>query len=360
MKNISIKIIAVLLVCSFFACKKDEVKTVMTVGPVPTVTLSPSTVVLDDATAADTVQTISWTKSDYGFSSAENYTVMIAKAGTDFAGAQQINVGSNLKLKLTGNYLNNLAITAGITAGSDGQLEVKVKSSLSDSVATYSEVQTLALTTYKTLYPALQVQGGNSWVTPGSRTNGYVLTSPNYDGKYEGYLNLPNADGYGGDAFKLISSTTGTVYGWGSNPVPSGSGFSVDMVENAGNLWLTPAPNFIKVDADINTMKLNYVPTSFFISGDDNGWSTSATPMTFDAATNTLKATNVTLTAGKSFVFTCNGGYDISYKVDASNQLIFAGPPAWAGNNISIPASGVFTVILDLSGGNGSYTYKIQ
>jgi hypothetical protein len=256
--------------------------------------------------------------------------------------------------------LNNLAISAGIAPGSSGDLDIKIKSSLSDSVNDFSEVAKLTVTTYQTLFPALTVSGGNSWVTPATRTNGFVLTSPNYNSQYEGYLNLPNADGYGGDAFKLVSSTAGTVYGWGSNPVLSNGVYSVDLVVGSGNIWLTPAPNFIKVNVDLSTLKLTYVPTQFFISGDDNGWSTSSTPMTFDPATNTLRATNVSLTAGKQFVFTVNGSYDISYKVDNNNKLIFAGAPTWLGNNITVPNTGVFTVILDLSGGDGMYTYKIQ
>jgi len=361
MKNIFFKLFVIAIAYSTLtACKKDEVKTVMRTATLPAVTLSPSSIVLTDASSSDSVQTISWTKSDYGFNAAVTYTVMVAKSGTDFAGAQQISVGSNSSLKLTGNYLNNLAIGAGITPGTAGDLDIKIKSSLSDSVVDYSDVSKLTVTTYQSLFPALTVLGGNSWVTPGTRTNGFVLTSPNYNSQYEGYLNLPNADGYGGDAFKLVSSTTATVYGWGTNPVLVNGVYSVDLVVGSGNIWLTPAPNFIKVDVDISTLKLNYVPVQFFISGDDNSWSTSATPMTFDPATNTLRATNVSLTAGKKFVFTVNGGYDISYKVDNDGKLIFAGAPTWNGNNINIQNTGVFTVILDLSGGDGMYTYKIQ
>ena len=361
MKNIFAKLFIIAFVCVLIhACKKDEVKTVMTANSLPAITLSPSTVVLTDATADDSVQTISWSKSDYGFSAAVNYTVILAKAGTDFASPQFINVGGNSSLKLTGNYLNNLAITAGITPGTTGDLDVKIRSSLSDSVNDFSNPETLTVTTYQTLYPALTVLGGNSWVTPGTRTNGFVLTSPGYNSSYEGYLKLPNADGYGGDAFKLVSSTTGTVYGWGSNPDPATGDYTVDLVVGSGNIWLTPAPNFIKVNVDINTLTLTYVPVNFFIAGDDNNWNTSATPMTFDPATNTLKATNVSLTAGKKFVFTSNGNYDISYKVDDNNKLVYAGPPTWAGNNITVPSTGVFTVTLDLSGGNGMYTYKIE
>jgi starch-binding outer membrane protein SusE/F len=335
-----------------FSCKKNLETTTMQNAVSPTVNLSPASVVLLEATASDTAEVISWSNSQYGFSAAVNYAVQYAKAGTNFSSLQEIGVGSKTTLKLTGNYLNSLAIAVGLATGSAGQLDIRIRSSLSDSLSIFSGKVTLTVTPFQTAYPALVVKGGNSWVTPVARTNGYLLTSPDYSSKYEGYLNLPNADGYGGDAFTLVSSTTGTSYGWGTS--------STTMSVGGGNLWLTPAPNYMKVNADINALAISYVPVKFYISGDDNGWSTSATPMTLNTTANQLVANNVSLTAGKKFVFTCNGNYDISYKVDATGKLIFAGPPAWAGNNINVPATGTFKVTLDLSAGNGKYTYTLQ
>lgn len=361
MKSILNKLLVISIACSFLvACKKDETKTYMKTGVAPVISLSPASIALTSATASDSLETISWTRSDYGFSAVVTYIIQIAKAGTNFASSQQINTGSNAKLKLTGNYLNSLAISAGIAAGTTGQLDIRIKSSLNDSLTILSDKVALTVTTYQTAYPALLVQGGNGWITPATRANGYLLASSGYDSKYEGYLNLPNADGYGGDAFKLVSSTTGKVYGWASNPDTINGVAHVKIVENSGNIWLTPSPRYIKVNADINTLDINYVAVKFYISGDDNAWSTSATPMTFNPATNKWVATNVTLTAGKKIVFTCNGGYDISYKVDANNKLVFAGGPNWAGTNITVPATGTFTVTLDLSAGDGMYTYSIN
>jgi len=334
------------------SCKKDLVKTTMQDGIPPTVTLSPSNIVLTNGTSSDSVETVSWTASDYGFSAAVKYTVQLVKGGAGFTNPQQISAGNKTSFKFLGSYLNSLAIALGIPIGTAGQLDFRIKSALSDELAIYSDVVTLTVTPFQTAYPALLVQGGNSWSTPSSRTDGYLLTSPDYSSKYEGYLYLPNSDGWGGDAFKLVSTTTGTVYGWGSS--------STTMSVNGGNLWLTPAPNYMKVNADVNALTINFTPANFFISGDDNGWSTSATPMTFNQTTNKWEANNVSLTGGKAFAFTANGGWDLNYKVDGTGKLIYGGPPAWTGNNIPIPATGVFKVILDLSPGNGSYTYSIQ
>jgi len=352
--NTYIKSLFVLLfaVVGITACEKDIDQTMMTDSVPPTVALSPASVILTAAEAADTVEVISWSASDYGYSAATNYTVEIAKAGAGFAGSQLVNTGSKRELKYLGAVLNDLAIGQGIAPGSSGDLEVRIKSAVSDSLFIYSPTSTLTVKTYQVEYPALLVKGGNGWVTPATRTNGFLLTSPDFSSQYEGYLNLPNADGWGGDALKLVSTSSGLEYGWGSS--------ATTMSVGGGNLWFTPAPNFMKVNADISALTVNFTPVQFHVTGDHNSWNTSATPMSYDPVSKRLIATNVSLTAGKSFVFTANGGYDLSYKVNADNKIIYSGPPAWAGTNIPVPATGVYTVILDLSGGNGSYTYSIQ
>ena len=323
-------------------------------GVPPVLTLSPAAVSLTEAQASDEVFAITWSAADFGFDAAINYTAQIDTAGSDFANASVINTGSLTSLRYTGALLNELAISKGITPGASGSLDIRVKASLSDSVFVYSETSTVSVATYTTSLPALLVRGKNSWVTPDERTNGYLLTSVNYDGKYEGYLYLPDADKWGGDAFKLESTTDGTLYGWGTNE------YTMSTAEASGNLWFTPAPNYMKVNADVNALTINHVPVQFYISGDNNGWSTSATPLIYNDATKILEADNVSFTAGQKFVFTCNGSYDICYKVDDNGKLIFAGSPVWGGNDIVVNETGTFKITLDLSGGDGNYTYSIE
>ena len=354
MKQIVKILSAIFIFCLLLlACKKDIRQTVKTDGIAPVITLTPAAIVLTSATANDTVSTISWTRADFGFKAAVNYTVELVKTGTPFSAARTVNVGNATQLKYMGAVLNEAAIGLGIAAGTTGIIDIRIKSSLSDSIFIYSAIEKLTVTTYQVEFPALLVRGANAWVTPTTRTKGFVLTSPNYDGKYEGYINLPNANGWGGDALKLQVQSTGVQYGWGGSSTTMAAGA-------AGNLWFTPAPNYMKVNADVNAGTVNFVPVRFFLSGDHNGWSTSATPMTFDAVNHQWIATNVSFAAGNKFVFTSNGSYDISYKVNTEGKLVFAGPPNWAGININVPVTGTYTVILDMSAGNGSYTFKIQ
>lgn len=351
----------------FCACKKDDIKEILVLPKAINVfTSSVSQIVLSAANDSVSVVTFNWTKPDYGAKVPLGYTLQFT-VPSDTSGANPYSKAKSIVIttdSLQKSFLGTdfnalLAVQLGLPTGIASTIVVRLVSDVKSSgtsaiIPSVYATLTLMATPYNAIvvYPALLVKGGNSWHSPATRTNGYLLASQNYDSKYEGYLNLPNADGWGGDAFQLISTTDSKVYGWGSSSTTLGVG--------GGNLWLTPAPNYMKVNADITALTISYTAVKFFISGDDNSWSTSATPMTLNSTTNKLVATNVSLTAGKTFVFTSNGSYDISYKVDAKGNLIFAGPPSWAGNNISIPKTGVYTVTLDLSGGAGNYRYSVQ
>lgn len=334
-------------------CKKNLEMVQLNATSPSTITLSANTLTLIEAQAKDTVLNVTWTAPNLGYSAAISYSLQIAKTGTNFATPTEVNLGVAQSLKYIGAAINELAIAKGIVANTSGSLDFRVKASISDNISFFSDTKSLSVKTFAVSLPALLVRGGNAWVTPSVRTNGFILTAANYDGKYEGYINLPNADGWGGDALKLVSSTTGTSYGWGTSATTMAVGAS-------GNLWFTPSPNYMKVNADVNALTVNFTPVKFFISGDNNSWSTSATPMTFNTTTNVWEANNVSFTAGNKFVFTSNGNYNISYKIDAGGKLVFAGPPNWNGFNIPVNTTGVYKVTLDLSQGDGNYKYNIQ
>jgi len=364
-------ILPVMLFCGMLgACKKDMEQAVL-VPPskIEGFSVTNSQLVLTSATDDSKVITFKFKEPDFGSKVVATYTLQF-DAPSDTSGAnawgnavEVILAPDSTQKTFLGKDFNALVATQlGFPTGVESKLAVRLKAEINQTSGEATSVKpvyatlTVAVNPYKALvvYPALVVKGGNSWITPAvaDRADGYVLTSVGFNTKYEGYLNLPNADGWSGDAFKLISSTDGKEYGWGTS--------ATTLSVGGGNLWLTPSPNYMKVNVDLSAMTINYTPAKFYISGDDNGWSTSATPMTYDATNKVWKATNVALTAGKALVFTCNGGYDISYKVNAEGKLVFAGAPTWAGTNIIASKTGVFTVTLDLSKGDGNYSYSIK
>ena len=371
MKKLSIHILIALLFSSlFFSCKKEESTNIVTSPGAGSLAFksSASNVVLSATTDAASVVTFSFSAANFGATVIPTYTLEF-DVPSDTSGvnawANSITVklptGDLAKAYLGADFNSLLANQLMLPTGALSTLVVRLKAEVNQNTGLASIVKpvysTLSMTVnpYKATieYPALLVKGGNSWKTPTARTNGFVLTSSKFNSKYEGYLNLPNADGYGGDAFQLVSSKEpAKVYGWG--------GTSTTMSLTGGNLYLSPAPAYMKVNADVDALTINYTPVKFFISGDDNTWSTSATPMIYNPTTMKWVAANVPLTAGKTFVFTANGGYDISYKVDAAGALVFAGAPTWGGINIPVTKTGVFTITLDLSAGDGNYTYSVK
>lgn len=357
-----------LLSCLFLACQKDMMQAVV-IPPFGINGFSASSldIVLSSETDNQNVVTFKFQAPDYGAHVVAAYTLQF-DVPSDTVGENAWQNAIDVKLpadstqkSFSGADFNSLMVNQlEMPAGETGTIVVRLKSVVNQSTGTASaipavySVLTMTVTPYKAVvvYPALLVKGGNSWQTPTERTAGFLLTSAKFNSKYEGYLNLPNADGWGGDAFQLISTKDNKVYGWGTD--------AYTLSEGGGNLWLTPSPAYIKVNVDLDAMTIKYTPVQFFISGDDNDWSTSATPMTYNAETKKWVAENVSLTTGKAFVFTSNGSYDISYKVDANGTLIFAGAPTWLGNNIPVTKTGVFTITLDLSAGDGNYTYSVK
>lgn len=371
MKKIFNQLFTILLLCTvIFGCKKEESTNVISVPSAGTLAFksSASSVVLTAATDAANVVTFSFNAANFGATVVPTYSLEFdlpadTTGANAWANAVVVKLPEGTLSKVyTGADFNSLtSVQLNLPTGTLSTLAVRLKAEVNQNTGVPSTIKpvyaTIMLTVnpYKAIveYPALLVKGGNSWKTPGVRTNGFLLTSAKFNGKYEGYLNLPNADGFGGDAFQLASTLDpNKVYGWG--------GTATTMSLNSGNLYLTPSPAYLKVNADVDALTISYTPVKFFISGDDNGWSLTSTPLNYNAATGKLEAANVALTAGKAFVFTCNGSYDISYKVDASGNLMFAGAPTWGGINIPVTKTGVFTVTLDLSAGDGNYTYTIK
>lgn len=354
------------------SCKKEASQNVISIPSASTLAFksSVSTITLTETLAASKVVNFSFKAANYGIKVVPTYTLQF-DVPADTSGA---NAWANaVDIKLSGDSLNRsflgaelntlLAAQLLLPVGVNSTIVVRLKTDLNQNTGLSTNVKpvystlSLVVNPYRSYieYPALLVKGGNSWITPAVRTNGYLLASSKFNAKYEGFLNLPNADGWGGDAFQLISTKDAKVYGWGTSPTTLGVGPTV------GGLWLTPAPNYMKVNADLDAMTIAYTPVKFYVTGDDNGWSVSATPMVYNPATGVWVASNVSLTTGKAFQFTANGSYNISYKLDKEGgTLVFAGLDVWGGVNIPVSKTGVFTVTLDMSGGEGNYTYSVK
>src|ERR1044072_6921440 len=146
MKSLFNKVLVISITsCLLFACKKDYEKTALKDGVAPSLTTAEPNLVLTDGTGADSLVVFQWSAAEYGYSAAVKYTLQIAREGTSFATPIEINVGNRVVQKYTGADFNIMALILGLAPGSAGQLEVRIKSVISDSIpAIYSNVVPLS------------------------------------------------------------------------------------------------------------------------------------------------------------------------------------------------------------------------
>ncbi|MGB8191442.1 MAG: SusE domain-containing protein [Chitinophagaceae bacterium] len=332
----------------FCSCEKDLEKTILKTGIPPTLNASNAAVVLKASTAADTVETFTWNPSDYGFSAAVRYTLQIAKGGTNFAAPKEISMGAARLFKYTGEELNQLALIQGLAPNSAGQLDVRVKSSISDSIpAIYSNKVTISVTPYQVIinYPSLWVPGDYQGWDPATAPK---ISSRAANGIYEGYVNIPG----GTLQFKYTSDPdwNHTIYGWASSTT-TGNDVSGTFNTTGGNLFVpTTGYHLLRANTNNNTWSATKI-TSWSLIGDFNNWAADV-PMTYNTTTKTWTATINPAAAG-GFKFRANNDWAINYGDTGADLILDLN-----GANIAItPGSHVITLNLSIP---GNYTYSIQ
>ncbi|GAA4355407.1 hypothetical protein GCM10023185_18210 [Hymenobacter saemangeumensis] len=184
------------LLFAFAACEKDETKATLNVVAKPALTASATTATIAQSTPNVPAVTYSWTAADFNFPAAVTYTLQFAKANTNFASTEDINVGSALSKSFTNKELNDLYNTIDCNLPSTPapvRLDVRVKASLGGKVEpAYSEVKSMVASPYQAVTIPTQQWGlvgpaGNGW--PGATPNDIMLT---YDCTVRAYV-LRNA-----------------------------------------------------------------------------------------------------------------------------------------------------------------------
>ena len=193
---------------------------------------------------------------------------------------------------------------------------------------------------FSQLYVPGDYQGWNPGVAPS-------LASPNNDGIYEGFVNVPAGGSY---EFKITNQPdwNGTAYGDGGGGTVSTSG---------GNLKF-PAGGYYKVNVDLNANTYSLTATSWSLIGSfaASGWSNDV-DMTFNSGDNDWTGT-ITVVDGDQFKFRANHDWGLNYGDDnGTGKLILNGANIGdASKNFSLSA-GTYAITLYLNNA-GFYTYK--
>jgi len=347
---------------AFSSCEKDEVKTVLNVGTAPTLTATPTTVVLLQANANNNAVKFTYTTdASFGFDAAVTYVLQISKGGTNFASASTTEVGLSKVAPLEKTFKVvefNRELLKIIPYGTATPVEVRVKATVATAAPPlYSNVVTMTCTAYRDLiiytYPdAMNIAGNFQGWSPGSAPQIVKKNNGGYSG-YEGYIvfNDPSPQ------FKMVKGNDWSAGDFGSAggnnlgnggpnlTLPSGGAGVAGYWRIRADLTASPSPG------QWFWTKIN----TWGIIGEFNGWSTSA-PMTFNASTGVWSITR-DMPAGK-FKFRANDDWGINFgdkdPADFKPEYGDAG-----GADIVISAAGNYTISLDLgSAGNYAYTVK--
>jgi hypothetical protein len=334
------------------SCEKDETQVVMT-APTGNTTLKASAtdVQMDKDNTSTPALTLSWNALDYGYAASPTYIIQFDKKDSAFVHPITVEVPAQTSKTFTSAELNDVLLRRGMIPNIANSFDVRVLSGLRGTGVDVSkpllaQQPSAKLTLTATPYgmSVLYVPGSYQGWSPGSAlTIGAADASKPKE--YEGYIYLD-------DAAPLFKFTTApdwahTSYGVGDAPG------KLSTAANAGNLAITTGKGYYRLTADLGAMTWTATKTEWGIIGDatPRGWDAS-TPLTYDAASKTWKAT-MALTAGK-FKFRANDAWTLNYGADTA-----PGALKFNTGDIAGPGPGTYEVVLDLSK-PGSYNYKLN
>jgi hypothetical protein len=325
-----------------WSCEEATFDPVVELGAAPVIE-SPSAVntfVLTEENADQVMTTITWTAADFGFPAGITYTVEFDAASGDFTDAITIGqaAGTNLKLDVTNQRMNDLMLANGYPFDVAADLKIRIAASVSNDVEKlYSAPVGITVTPFEQVinYPKLYVPGSHQGWDPASAPNIYSTKS---DNNYEGYVYFadPNTE------FKYTEGPNWDV-NWGD------TGADGTLDSNGDNL-LSPDAGVHKLNVNLTNMTHTFVKTDWGLIGDatPGGWDND-TNMTYDPATGVW---SITLDLNDGFIkFRANDLWDINF---GDNEGDFI--PEYGGENIPVTA-GNYTIELMLE--RAPYLYKV-
>jgi hypothetical protein len=350
--------------CMVVACHKESAITRLApIGFTSTLKASSDSVVLSAATDSATVVTFTWPAVVYPVKAHVTYT-LIADVPADtigaspWANATSIAVGADVLTKtFKGSELNALALALGITANGQGSLVFRVQAyqdrpTFSNSVAAkVSPYKTVVV--YSAGYPVLYLPGFYQGWSPS--TAGTVAAEQT--NIYEGYIYMPANSDPAAYHFKFTSAPD-----WNHINYGNGGAGVLTTDGTAGDLVL-PNAGFYEVVANTSGLTWTYTNTTWGIIGDatPGGWNTD-TQMAYNSTTGVLTVTADMVSTG-SFKFRANNAWNIDFGIDGNSRLQYADNPSYpyngSLNNLTVPASGNYTITLDLRDPN-NYNYILH
>lgn len=358
-KIFKLSTLAFLLIASV-SCENDDQKMASpSGGPELLTPLDGSSYVLDPAAGTNEVTTLVWNHADYSVQTEVNYDVEVALAGTDFATTVAGGSTTNRFVVWSHEALNTVALEAGLTPYTAGDLEVRIKSSLGSNaeMVAYSNVITITITPYTTDLPKIAVPGNHQgWSPP---TAPLMASSGFGQTNFEGYISL---DG----EFKFLRPKADGTFDWDGDSADWGDdGTFSGVLLNTGETNCTATAGYYWVKANTATLTYSITPiTTWGIIGSatPGGWD-SSTPMTYNPTTKKWSIV-VTLVDGE-YKFRSNNIWNAGsvqynlggFQADKVGDDYAGENMSYGGANLAVTA-GTYLVELDLSNPR-AYTYTL-
>lgn len=347
MKKIS-KIASVLiLLVTLFSCEKEEFGPVVGVYTPPQLADVSGNYIFTEAKAADVFKTFTWSKADFGFPSATNYTLQIAPAGKNFEGALDLVTTNQTSFSITIGALNQKLLAMGTKTNVASSFEVRVNASVNEKVQTLSSnVPVMSILPYKVviIYPSLYLPGNyqaaSGYTSDWSPDKAQKIYSVKQNKKYEGYVNMVGS----GIKYKYTDGPN-----WDVNYGDDGANGSLE--KNGADIAI-PSAGYYRIKADLNALTYSFMKTDWGVIGDatPTGWD-SDTNMTYSMATKTWTVT-LNLKAGK-IKFRANDAWDLNYGDNGFDGTLEEG-----GADIPVDQAGNYTITLNLEVAGYEYSVK--
>ena len=358
-KILKLSTLALLLIVGVSCENDDQTIASATGGPELLTPLDGSSYVLDPAAGSNEVTTLVWNHADYSVQTEVNYDVEVALAGTDFATTVAGGSTTNRFVVWSHEALNTVALEAGLTPYTAGDLEVRIKSSLGSNaeMVAYSNVITITITPYTTDLPKIAVPGNHQgWSPP---TAPLMASSGFGQTNFEGYISL---DG----EFNFLRPKADGTFDWDGDSADWGDdGTFSGVLLNTGETNCTATAGYYWVKANTATLTYSITPiTTWGIIGSatPGGWD-SSTPMTYNPTTKKWSIV-VTLVDGE-YKFRSNNIWNAGsvqynlggFQADKVGDDYAGESMSYGGANLVVTA-GTYLVELDLSNPR-AYTYTL-
>jgi starch-binding outer membrane protein SusE/F len=277
-----------------------------------------------------------WQSADYGAQVVISYYLEMDKAGNNFKDAVTLGTINSRDTVMVLTSAMNAALLGMETDPAipdplnvEFRVQAVVPVYLKDT--TYSSAIAMTVTPYyvKIEYPLLGVPGSYQGWNPADSST--TIASLKSNGKYEGYINFPDAN----TEFKFTQGPS-----WDTNWGDDGA----DGTLNPGGANIVAADaGYYRLKVDLPALTYTKLKTTWAVIGDatPGGWDND-TPMTYDVA-NKVWTVTLDLTAA-GLKFRANGNWDLNYGDTGANGSLEEG-----GDNIVVPSAGNYTVTLDLA-----------